>query len=101
MRDEGIFLQAADYSKEKVEVSVASSKYFSITRPAGRTARIVSALASDEVEEIVIRPMNGDSEVARISFDRKEFDQVDKSQSSPSELFAKYNLSSHSDKPLT
>ena len=37
LRDESIYLQAASYDEEKLEMSVASSKYFSTTRPVGRS----------------------------------------------------------------
>lgn len=100
LREEDIYLQAADYSQNKIEVSVASSKYFNVTRPVGRTARIASALASDDVEEIIIRPMNGDSEVARISINRKEFDQADINLGSPSEIYLKSDIDSKSNEPL-
>ena len=100
LRNESIYLQAADYSKNKVEVSVATNRFFSFTRPAGRTARIVSALSSDDVEEIIVRPMNGDSEVARIVFHRKEFDQADEFRGSSAELLAKSKIESDSSNPL-
>ncbi len=100
LRDESIYLQAADYENDRVEVSVASSKYFSVTRPVGRSARIVSALAADSVEEIVIRPMNGDLEVARITLDRKELDQANANNGSSNELIKKARIDSLSNKPL-
>ena len=83
-----------------MEVSVASSKYFSVTRPVGRSARIVSALAADSVEEIVIRPMNGDLEVARITLDRNELDQANANNGSSNELIKKARIDSLSNKPL-
>tara|TARA_B100001741_G_scaffold313706_1_gene321270 strand:+ start:2271 stop:4397 length:2127 start_codon:yes stop_codon:yes gene_type:complete len=100
LRDESIFLQGAEYDQDKVEISIASNKYFSVIRPTGRAARIVSALASDEVEEIIIRPMNGDSEVARISLNRQEFDQANKNEGSASELLAKSTIESLSNEPF-
>ncbi len=100
LRDEQIYLQGANYSEETVEVAVASSKFFSATRPAGRTIRIASALASDSVKEIIVRPMNGDFEIARISVDREEFDQADKNLSSDIELSQKSRVDSKSNKPL-
>ena len=100
LRDEQIYLQGANYTEETVEVAVASSKFFSATRPTGRTIRIASALASDSVKEIIVRPMNGDFEMARISVDREEFDQADKDLSSYIELSQKSRVDSKSNKPL-
>ena len=37
-----------------------------MTRPIGRTARIVSALSPEEIERINIHHMNGDIEVAKV-----------------------------------
>ncbi len=99
LRDESIFLQAVNYDEETVEVAIASSRFFSITRSAGRTARIASALASDSVKEIIVRPMNGDLEVATISFDRVEFDQANEGLSSANELLYK-SIASSSETPL-
>ena len=100
LRDESIFLQAASYEEEKLEISVASSKYFSSTRPVGRTARIASALLSDTVEEIIIRPMNGDIETARISLNRKEFDDANNNLGSHVELEKKSKIQSVEGEPF-
>ncbi len=100
LREESIYLQAATYNEDNLEISVASSKYFSVTRPAGRSIRIASALAAESVEEITVRQMNGDLEVAKITVDRKEFDQADANLGSPAELFRKSAINSSSDKPL-
>ena len=100
LRDEGIFLQATTYEKDEVNVSIASTKYFSFTRPVGRTARIVEALSADTVKRINISPMNGDIEVATISLDRQEIRQYREFQSSSNELFAKSKMSSSSEIPL-
>jgi len=100
LRDEGIYLQAASYDKDKVEISIASSRFFSTTRPVGRSARIVSALASDSVEEIIIRPMNGDMETSKISLSKREFDNADNFQGSSAELLLKSKIGSENQAPL-
>ncbi len=100
LRDEQIFIQAAEYSSDEVSVAIASSRFYSLTRSAGRTARIVSALTENQVEKINIHSMNGDLEVATISVNREEFDLADKANSSPSELLAKSSFSSNSSNPI-
>ncbi len=100
LRDEDIYLQAATYDENKVEISIASSKYFSTTRPVGRSARIVSALAADSVEEIIVRPMNGDTETSKIRLSKKEFEKADSYQGSSSELFVASKIESENHKPL-
>ena len=100
LRDESIYIQAASYEEKEVDVSVASTKYFSLTRKVGRSARVVSALASPEVEKIIVRSMNGDLQVATISLNRKEFDQAINNQGSIEELFLKSKIYSESNKPL-
>ena len=100
LRDESIYIQAADLKENEVDIAVASSRFYSFTRLAGRTARIVSALSPDEVEKINIHSMNGDFEIAVISVDRKEFDDSDKGFGSPNELLRKTKLSSDSDNPI-
>ena len=100
LRDESIYLQAATYEKDKLEISIASNRFFSTTRPVGRSARIASALVSDSVEEIIIRPMNGDMETTRITLNKKEFEDADKYQGSSAELFFKTNIASESHLPL-
>ena len=100
LRDESIYIQAADLKENEVDIAVASSRFYSFTRLAGRTARIVSALSPDEVEKINIHSMNGDFEIAVISVDRKEFDDSDKGFGSSNELLRKTKLSSDSDNPI-
>ena len=100
LRDESIFIQAAELNEDEVNVAVASSRFYSFTRLAGRTARIVSALSPDEVKEMNIHSMNGDFEIAVISLDRKEFDDSDKGFGSSNELLRKTELSSESNEPL-
>ena len=100
LRDESIYIQGATYDEDSVDVAVASKRFFSVTRLAGRTARIVSALSADSVEEINIRAMNGDTEIVTLNLNRKEFDQADNETGSAAELLNKSKISSNSDKPL-
>jgi len=100
LREESIFIQAATYDRDRIELSIANDRYFSVTRPVGRAARIVSALALDSVEEIVVRPMNGDIELARLAISRKELDSANKSEGSSNELFYQSNIDSDSSNPF-
>ena len=100
LRQEGIYLQAADYENEKLELSIASNRFFSVTRPVGRSLRIASALSTSNIEEIIVRPMNGDIETARISVNRKSFDLADKVLGSHVELENKSKVTSMSHQPL-
>ena len=100
LRDESIYIQAANLKKNEVDVAVASRRFFSLTRPIGRTARIVSALAPDEVEKINIHMMNGDFEVAKVTLGKEFFNKADKSQISPNELLKLSNFESKNHKPL-
>lgn len=100
LRDEAIYIQAANYSEDEVDLSIATTKYFSLTRASGRAARVVSALTPESVTRINIRAMNGDFEVSTISINRKEFDLAENYKSSPMEVLMKSNLSSSSNKPL-
>ena len=101
LRDESIFIQAASYDESSVDVSVASSRFVKASLLAGRTARIVSSLADDEVDKINVHLMNGDFETSIISVDRRMFDKADLSNlSSPGELLLRTSLTSNSHKPL-
>ncbi len=100
LQDESILLQAASYNEDSVDVAVATSRFQSFTRTAGRTARIVSALGKEEIEIINIHSMNGDIEVAKISLNRKEFDDADKSTGSPQEILYKSEINSNNNMPL-
>ena len=100
LRDEQIFIQAANYDSNEVSVAIASSRFYTLTRSAGRTVRIVSALTKKEIEKINIHSMNGDLEVATISVNRKEFDMADIAKSSPSELLLKSSITSSSSEPI-
>ena len=100
LQDESIYIQAANYNDESVDLAVASKRFYSFTRTAGRSARIASALSQKSVKEINVHVMNGDLEIATISLDRDEFDQADSNAGSPSELFYKSEMKSDSSNPL-
>ena len=100
LRDESIFIQGATYEENSVDVAIASQKFYSITRAAGRAARIVSALSADSVKEINIHAMNGDLEVITLNINREEFDAADNYRGSPAELWNKSRISSTSNEPL-
>ena len=100
LRDESIYLQGATYEEDKLEVSVASNRFFSTTRPVGRTVRIASALVADSVEEITVRTMNGDMETAAVRLPRKDFEKADNYQGSAIELLQKSKIDSNSHLPL-
>jgi len=100
LRDESIFIQAANLKEKEIDVAIASSRFFSQTRPIGRTARIVSALSPEEIEKINIHTMNGDFEVAKVSLGREYFEKSDAGYLSSTELLKLSSLDSKSSKPL-
>ena len=100
LREEGIYIQAASLDKDSVSVAVASNRFYSFTRTAGRTTRIISALSPDDIEKINLHMMNGDFEISTISVNKNEFDSSDKFEGSNAELLFKTGLSSASNKPL-
>jgi len=100
LQDESIFIQAANYNEESVDLAIATSRFASLTRAAGRSARIVSALTGDEISEINIHAMNGDFEVLTFELDRKEIDQALNGEGSSSEILYKSSFSSNSQSPL-
>ena len=100
LRDEAIYIQAANYNLDEVDIAIASTRFQSITRPAGRAARIASALSIDDVKKINVRSMNGDLEVAQISIHRQELDEANIAYGSPLELLEKSTISSKSSTPL-
>mgnify|MGYP001192051459 CR=1 FL=1 len=100
LRDESIYIQAATMKEEEVDVAIASPRFYSITRQAGRAARVVSALSPENISKINIHSMNGDFEVATISIDRKEFDEANNYSGSRVELLDKSELSSTSQVPI-
>ena len=100
LRDESIYIQAASLKEEGLDLSVASSKYYSMTRPVGRAARIASALAPDSVEKLNIYAQNGDYEVAKFSIGREAFEKADNNKLSPTELLLSTEIDSPSEDPL-
>ncbi len=100
LRDESIYIQAANLKEDEVDVAVASSRFYSLTRPIGRTARIVAALAPDEIEKINVHAMNGDFEVARVSLGKRYFENSDLGKISSVELLGVSGLESRSSSPL-
>ncbi len=100
LQDESIYIQAANYNDNEIDVAVASPRFNSFTRIAGRTARITSALAKSEVERINIHNMNGDLEIHTISFNRKEFLEANNNEGSANEALSKSIIFSESENPL-
>lgn len=100
LREESILIQAANLKENEVDVAVATSRFPSLTRPVGRTARMVSALAPDGVEKINIHAMNGDFEVAKFSIGREYFEKGDMNQLSSSELLRLSEIDSTDSDPL-
>jgi len=100
LRDETIYIQGANLKKNEIDVAVASSRFYTLTRPIGRTARIVAALAPDGVDKINIHAMNGDFEVAKVSFGKDYFEESDKGNMSPIELLKLSKIDSNNSKPL-
>ncbi len=100
LRDESIYLQAASYTEKEVDLAIASNRFQSFTRSAGRAARIASALSIEEVEKINIHSMNGDLEVAQISLNRNEFDKAKDFKGSSNEVLNKTKITSESNNPL-
>lgn len=100
LRDEMIYIQGATLEDEVVSVAVASTKYSSIPRIAGRSAAIVSALAPDDINSVNIHVMNGDFEVSTFQINREKFDAAKKLKGSPAEIFKRSSFSSDSNEPL-
>lgn len=98
--DEKIYIQGATYNKDKVSVSVATPRFTSYSRTAGRTTGIVSALSNDEIESVEIHLMNGDLELARININRNEYDRAREFKSSFSEVLKVSSITSSSEDPL-
>ena len=99
LKDEEIYIQGASYNENSIDVAVATSKYSKISMVSGRTARIVSALSDDAIEEINVDIMNGDFEVASVSLNRKEFEKASVYRGSASEILEKSFLYSKSNRP--
>ena len=92
LQDETIYIQGATLKKNYVDISVATPRFSSIPRTVGRTARIVSALSDNDIEQINIRTMNGDLEVAELTINRKEFDSTNNFKGSVREIVNKSSL---------
>ena len=100
LRDESIYIQAANLKGSEVDVAFASSRFYSLTRPIGRTARIAAALSPDEVKKINIYAMNGDFEVAQVSLGKEYFEKSDEGHMSSNELLSLTVLDSKNSTPL-
>ncbi len=100
LRDESIYLQASSLKEDEVDIAIASSRFQSITRPVGRTARIATSLAPDDVQKINIFSMNGDFEVAKFSLSKDEFLKAEGNEISPAELLLSSEINSSSKEPL-
>ena len=100
LREEDILIQAATLKDEEVDISIATSRFPSITRPVGRTARMVSALAPEDIKKINIYAMNGDIEVAKFSLGRDYFDKADNNLLSSAELLDLSTITSPNSEPL-
>lgn len=100
LRQESLIIQAATLEEKEASVSVASTKYRSPVRAAGRTARIVSALAPEKVDRINVHIMNGDFEVSTFHLNREKFDSAENAKGSPSEIIQRSTLASYTNDPL-
>jgi len=92
LKDERIYIQGATYDEETLDVVISQVRFRSYPRAAGRAARIASALAPDDVENINIFLMNGDIEFGSINLHRDEFDKAINKKSSNAELLAKSSI---------
>jgi len=100
LRDESIYIQASSLKDDEVDVAIASTRFYSLARPIGRTARIAAALSPNEIEKINIHAMNGDFEVARVSLGKEYFEKSDKGIISSNELLSLSTLDSNNSEPL-
>ena len=100
LRDESIFIQAANLNDGDVDISISSSKYYSFARSSGRAARVASALSPDSVNKINIHSMNGDIEIFTLSIDRGSLDKAIEKKITYKELFRSVDLTSNSQDPL-
>jgi hypothetical protein len=101
LQDEQIYIQAASLEEEEVSIAIASPRFVSIPRIAGRSASIVSALTPDEVSKINLHVMNGDFEVTTIVLNREKFDGAKVSKGSATEILKRSQLISNSNTKLT
>tara|TARA_B100000212_G_scaffold270200_1_gene209594 strand:- start:4315 stop:6414 length:2100 start_codon:yes stop_codon:yes gene_type:complete len=100
LREEAIFIQGANLEDSEVSVAVASSKYLSFSRIAGRSARIVSALSPNSVEKINLHVMNGDFEIGIVSVDKLNLDKANNLLITDAELLTQTKFLSNTDKPF-
>jgi len=100
LRDESIYIQAASLYEEKLDIAIASKKYYSFTRSSGRAARVASALLPDEVEQINIHTMNGDLEMFTLSIGRDNLDKALNQEITYPELLKSVEINSSSQNPL-
>jgi hypothetical protein len=100
LRDEKIFIQSATLKDTEVSVAIASSRFRNIPRMAGRSAAIISALASEDVGRMNIHVMNGDLEIATLKINRNKFDAAKAFKGSPQELLKVSLIDSNSNNPL-
>lgn len=100
LRDENLYLQAASLKDEELDIAIATSSYYTITRPAGRAARIASSLAPDNIEKLNLYSMNGDFEVSKISVARDQFSKADNKEISSAELLSATSIISSDKEPL-
>ncbi len=100
LRDESIFIQGATLNNDEVDIAVASTRFFTLTRQIGRTARIAAALSPDEIEKLNIHVMNGDLQVAKVTLGKEYFEKADNGNMGSSELLDLSVLSSENSKPL-
>jgi hypothetical protein len=100
LRDESVFIQGASLEEDNISIAVASAKYTSFPRIAGRSARIASALSPQSVRKIEVHVMNGDFEVAKLSIDKENLDKANDLEISDSELFLQTRIVSQTDQPF-
>ncbi len=100
LRDESIYLQAASLNERSIDIAIASSRFFSLTRPAGRATRIAASLAPDNIEKINIYSMNGDLEIAKLGINKDYFLKADNDLISGTELYQSTSFESSNPSPL-
>jgi len=100
LRDEKIFIQSATLKDTEVSVAIASSRFSNIPRMSGRSAAIISALASEDVGRMNIHVMNGDLEIATLKINRNKFDAAKAFKGSPQEVLKVSLIDSNSNNPL-
>ena len=99
LRSEDIYLQGASLNENSASLSVASTKYRSIPRLAGRSARIASALLPDNIDSINIGILNGDIETSSIVLPRHKFDKLTSDKIYANEVLLASEILSKPNKP--